>query len=352
MKNSCLLLLWLTLLLHACTKKEASPSSTAELTSFHLFAGQDPHPVPPAGGNIDIRMPDTMVTGQNLIALFTLSKGATAIANGVDQVSGQTQNNFEQDLQYKVVSADGTVQRHWNIRATNNDSTLGWGLGHFVNFSETQDKAYEWYIDQGTTGTCALQNCGPSSVTMAIKWADPAFTGSARDARAACHSSGGWWYTNDVDNYLTDNQVPHAIIALSDQEAQTAAIMANILDKGQILILCIDMNGIRPATDPGFHVDRFYTAAPNWGHFFVVKGYDRVDQALFFEVYDPYSFGYVNTNGSLKGKNRFYRAADLAAASSHWWNYAIVIAPKGQAVSTTALQRDVNPAHIRHAHSL
>src|ERR1700709_2907715 len=73
-----------------------------------------------------------------------------------------------------------------------------------------------WYIDQSTSGNFAGINCGPASVTMAIKWADVDFTKTALDARMTYEVSGGWGYTNDIDSYLTDNHITHAIVALTN----------------------------------------------------------------------------------------------------------------------------------------
>jgi hypothetical protein len=90
----------------------------------------------------------------------------------------------------------------------------------------------------------------------------------------------------------------------------------------------------------------------NWGHFFVIKGYQVIDQELFFQIYDPYSFGEVYSDYTLKGKNRFYRSEDVAGSAFAWWNYAFVIAKKGQNLAGDAIRRAVDPATIIHAHSL
>lgn len=45
----------------------------------------------------------------------------------------------------------------------------------------------------------------------------------------------------------------------------------------------------------------------------------------FFEIYDPYSYGERYADGSLKGKDRYYKAADLDLATNNWWDYAIVV---------------------------
>jgi hypothetical protein len=186
---------------------------------------------------------------------------------------------------------------------------------------------------------------------MAIKWADPDFTKTALDARMTYEVSGGWWFTGDIDSYLTDNQVSHSIIALTDHADSTAVILKQQLMNQQIIILCLDMNHVRATMDPMYRTDKFYTTTPAWGHFIVLKGYKIADGELFFEAYDPYSFGLENDDNSLKGINRYYRFEDLAAACLPWWNYAFVIAKKGATLSLDAVNRKLNPAHVPTAHS-
>jgi hypothetical protein len=76
------------------------------------------------------------------------------------------------------------------------------GLGMESTKEVSNEVKYEWYIDQGNTGQFSGVNCGPTSVTMAIKWADESFTGTPETARAMYHPSGGWWYTDNIIGYL------------------------------------------------------------------------------------------------------------------------------------------------------
>ncbi len=83
-----------------------------------------------------------------------------------------------------------------------------WGLGAPQFGYAHLDRAYEWYIDQADTGSSSENNCGPSSVTMALKWYDQAFSKTAEDARKTYPRDGGWWYTSDIINYLRLYLVP------------------------------------------------------------------------------------------------------------------------------------------------
>lgn len=85
-----------------------------------------------------------------------------------------------------------------------------WGFGALENDYRHLDKPYEWYIDQADTGAASGNNCGPSSVTMAIQWYDRTFSKTAEDARNWSYGwrGNGWWYTSDIINYLNLYGVP------------------------------------------------------------------------------------------------------------------------------------------------
>lgn len=196
-----------------------------------------------------------------------------------------------------------------------------YGLGKSLTNEASNNVDYEWYIDQSTSGPHSLVNCGPASVTMAIKWFDQSFVGTAQDARNVYHSSGGWWYTNDIIAYLNNHGVYNRTIEL-DQISN----LKTEIDAGNIIIICLDMFHVDTERDPENHVNKFYTASSlGWGHFMVVKGYKEVDGNLFYETYDPYSFTSSYPTGGLRGKDRFYSSANLNTATNYWWDYAIVI---------------------------
>jgi hypothetical protein len=196
-----------------------------------------------------------------------------------------------------------------------------YGLGNIVNSEISNNTSYEWYRDQMNTGNCSSVNCGPTSVTMSIKWFDENFSKTPEDARSIYWRDGGWWYTSDINNYLDMYSVYHKTISLLNSHSLTDEI-----DNGNIMILCLDMYYIRSQSNSFWHVDKFYPTAGNgWGHFIVVKGYKEVDNEVFFEIYDPYSMGLKYDNDELKGKNRYYRSDDIMLATDKWWKYAIVI---------------------------
>ena len=41
-----------------------------------------------------------------------------------------------------------------------------WGLDGTLVSTQSNDRPYYWYVDQGNTGTCSGVNCGPASTTI------------------------------------------------------------------------------------------------------------------------------------------------------------------------------------------
>jgi len=296
--------------------------------------------------SVNITFPETFHEANLLAAHFLLSEGALASVNGVIQVSGQTKNNYELPFSYTVGAENKKHILEWKISAVNNPHTFSWGLGRFQESTRSNNKDYEWYLDQNNTGVHSYNNCGPASTTMAAKWSNQTFSKTPVDARAAYRPEGGWWYTSDIDKYLKDNTIPHFFIGLSSTFTGTQEIITSKLDEGYIIILCLDMYYVRAEGNTNHRVDKFYMAnTSGWGHFIVVKGYKTVDGQFFYEAYDPYSLGKVYSDGVLKGRNRHYRSSDIFDATSKWWNYAIAVAATGiKKASFTGL----DPAIIPH----
>jgi hypothetical protein len=197
-----------------------------------------------------------------------------------------------------------------------------YGLGKKFHKGHSNNVTYNWYYDQMNTGAYASVNCGPTSVTMAIKWANENSNKVPSDARNTYRQSGGWWYTSDIINYLNQNSINNYTIKID----QIDSIQSQI-NLGNIVILNLDMYYIRREEISNWHIDKFYGTGYTygWGHFIVIKGYKIVDDKIYYEVYDPYSFGLKYNNDTLKGENRYYRSDDLNRAVINWWNYAIIV---------------------------
>jgi len=196
-----------------------------------------------------------------------------------------------------------------------------YGLGKKLFHEEDNTALYPWYFDQANSGAYSNFNCGPASVTMAAKWANENFNNSVETARNYYPNGGGWWYTNDIINYLNLNNITNWTIPLTSTQ-----VLKEEIDNDHIIILCLDMFYVTYTGEPEYRAHKFYvTSNPAWGHFIVLKGYKEIDNQIFFEVYDPYSWGNKYRDQTFKGMNRYYTASDLDMATQIWWDYAIVV---------------------------
>jgi len=224
-------------------------------------------------------------------------------------------------LSYTVYDGQTYVTAHKDIQLPILTEIRSWGLGRELKKEISNNVDYDWYLDQQNTGLYSEDNCGPTTVTMASKWYNKQFSESPEDARNTYRSSGGWWTTADITNYLEKFSVNHYILELNNSDT-----LINELEKGNIIILCLDMSYIQESTNDEWRVDKFYSSRYGGaGHFIILKGYKLVDNQLFFETYDSNSLGAFYEDKSLKGRDRYYRFIDIDKATNNWWDYAIIV---------------------------
>jgi len=342
-----LIVVYLLFVFVSCEKDEPVYNTQTDFLEYTLIEKESQVEINSDEKTILINFPEDVINADELIAEFSISEGASVFVGNVMQFSGITANNFEMPFTYEVTAEDGNTISNWHLTSTNNDYTISLGLGGFQKITLSNNRDYDWYFDQANTGTFSDVNCGPTSTTMAAKWSDPDFSFSPEHARKTYRPEGGWWYTDDIDNYLTDLEIPHEFISLSNNATGTQQKIISQLDVGNIVILCLDMYYISNETNKKWHVDKFYkTYSKDWGHFIVVKGYKQVDGSVFFEVYDPYCYRQTYSDGSFKGKNRFYRGSDIYKATSIWWNYAIVVSEKGSGLPVQNLLKKSEIPHM------
>ena len=328
-----LLLLFSAIFLLGACKKEGSEktlSSDANILAFTLTEQLADTDILDHSQTVNVTFTPDVIEAYDFNFELLLSEGAVASIGNSLLLNGLSGYDFDAPFFIDVTAEDTRTFKKWEIVPSNNTVNKEWGLGGFQKQSESNNRDYDWYLDQAYTGTHSDFNCGPTATTMAAKWSNESFSLSPEDARAAYRPGGGWWYTGDIGNYLTDNNVNHHFIPLSNNYTGTANILKQNIDAGNIAIICLDMYYIRSAVNNNYHADKFFSASsPDWGHFILLKGYKEVDNQYFFEIYDPYCYNKTYDDGSLKGKDRFYRANDLFDAISIWWNYSIIITPSG-----------------------
>jgi hypothetical protein len=215
-----------------------------------------------------------------------------------------------------------------------------YGLGSTVLSGKSLNKNYNYYYDQFDGSQYQYINCGPAVTTMAIKWADSAFSKKPADARNIIPENGDWWYTSDIVSYLRRNQVNSSTVPFTSANGDN--VITTSIDNNDLVILCLDMYYASYNPIATQHTNKFYTTnAPRWGHFLLVKGYKRVDKNLYYEIYDPYTDHETYNDNSPKGKDRYYLNSTITAATDAWWKYAIIVAQKGSTV-TSSISHQVN----------
>ncbi|NOU58704.1 hypothetical protein [Marinifilum caeruleilacunae] len=248
----------------------------------------------------------------------------------------------ESEISVQLVIDDGKNDEILQKRVTIppfNDHIAEWGLGEQSINRKSNDQEYNWYFEQSNTGQYSSENCGPSCVTMALKWAIKDWDKDVEHARSQYHPFGGWWWTYDIIDYLNVNDVTNKTVPFNTQQN-----IRKYLDDGLIAILCIDMHQVRLESKPEHRIDKYYETRPEWGHFIIVKGYRQTDKDVFFEIYDPGGRAKMYEDGSFKGKNRYYRERDLMNAAHVWWKYAIIVSR-----SLIKTKSAVDPNTIEHA---
>jgi len=249
---------------------------------------------------------------------ISISSSTLSMASVILPINDQA---FNTDILLEVSDGKLTSTISQTVLIPTWNQLQSYGLGKELTKEFSDNTKYEWYYDQGNSGAFSSINCGPTVVTMASKWANQAFSKTPLDARNTYRPNGGWWYNEDIFNYLNDNSVNHYTIALTDIN-----LLKEKIETGSIVILCLDMYYTEYQSADSYHVNKFYnTSASGWGHYIIIKGYKEVDGATFFEAYDPYSLGREYSDNSLKGKDRYYNANGLNNATDRWWDYAIII---------------------------
>jgi len=259
---------------------------------------------------------DFITTGRALLEIGgkPVEPGSTVDLSGVSQLV--------------LKSADGSTRSY----ALKKSSVFEeFGMGKNQEKFQSLNRSYSFYLDQFGTGTHQYINCGPTVVTMALRWSDSTFRQSATDARNAVRPEGGWWYTNDIYDYLRKYGVTplYYPLAVNLTRSEYEARIASLIDAGLLAVLCLDMYYVKENPAPAERTNRFYAAnSKDWGHFILVKGYKVIDGKMWLEIHDPYSIDKKYTNGQFKGDRRYYDPAEIKKATDVWWPYAIVVPRK------------------------
>lgn len=192
------------------------------------------------------------------------------------------------------------------------------GLGKVETQRVSNDRDYEWYIDQLDTGDNYKNNGGLTVALMAAQWASKDKKFTVEDARRLYYPGGDKWDIYTVEGYLNSNKISTETI-----EDLTVISLRNIIEDGNIVVLNVDCKKLPFNSNDNNVVNRFDNTLKE--NFIIVKGYRVVDEKLYFEVYDPYSLGRKYKNGMIKGKDRYYSSEALIGAYNALETKGIVV---------------------------
>lgn len=334
-----LLLLLLGFALSNCKKannKSEAPATNQQqksaLNNFESFAvnGQlfDAE-INVAQKNVLVMLPQE-TSKQNLAITFKISAKATASINNTPVTSGALVN-LTNPVPFIITAEDGSAVTY-TITAKNKLDY--YGLGTILTEEKSLNRTYNYYIDQMDGSRFQSINCGPTVTSMAMRWADASSKVTPEELRNQIRSTGGWWYTSDIQTYLTGSGIKNSYVSA----ANLANTVKTAIDNNNLLILCLDMYPVTRNTIDYQHTEKFYnTATTDWGHFLLVKGYKIVNNTFYLEINDPNSNNVTyTTDGQLKGRDRYYSAAALKTGVDIWWPYAIVVQAKGSTTTVTS----------------
>ncbi len=183
------------------------------------------------------------------------------------------------------------------------------------------NRDYEWYIDQTTTGKYWDVNCAVATIVMAGKWYDKDFNTSVRDYREHYVQEKRGLYASDQRIFLKSEGIP-----FTEKRYGTVDDMLKPLDEGNILLAAVDMGRIVYNDKPDSRIGKYGRLGMNSFHAFVIKGYVYLDEVLYFIVYDPANQAEYYSDNTPKGKDRLFNADEVGTAISlHERAYFVIL---------------------------
>lgn len=183
-----------------------------------------------------------------------------------------------------------------------------WGLKGEQTESVSNDRDYDWYIDQYSTGLYGNVNCVPTSVTMALKWVNKDYSGTVEELRNEYVNrydlQSGW-----INNYALRALRENGAECFLTEYNLTEEKLKNYIKEGNIVLTNLNTGAITYNPNSEERVGHRFDGASD--HMLIVKGYKVVDGKLYFELYDPSSAGQKYNDGTYIGVNRYYLGSEL-----------------------------------------
>lgn len=227
----------------------------------------------------------------------------------------------------KGFNRDGYLKRE--LDANGKPLLEQWGLKGKLTESVSNDRDYEWYIDQGNTGAYSDVNCVPASCIMALRWADKDFPMTVEEARndyIKRYNQKAGWYNNQTIRFLRENGLRCSIKEYGTEgKSFDEEDIKNALKEGKIIVLNFEVDKLTKSSSMEDREGRIQGFVGESRHEIVIKGYRIVDGVTYLEAYDPGSMGKKRNDGTYAGKNVYYKAQDVIKGVEAAWGCYIVV---------------------------
>lgn len=179
------------------------------------------------------------------------------------------------------------------------------GLGKTETESISNDKSYDWYINQYDTGKYSNVNSGPAAIAMAIKWTASSSNTSTADIRDTYKNGGAAWSISAISSYLKNSNIKYNSCDNVSEDS-----LKKEIKNGNILIVNLNPQYINYNSSSDSKIGRFHVVEGNT-YTVVIKGYKVIDSKTYFEIYDSFNSNQNNSDASPKGKNNYYPAIEV-----------------------------------------
>ncbi|WBW98237.1 hypothetical protein [Oceanirhabdus sp. W0125-5] len=248
-----------------------------------------------------------LLFGDIIIQVVWDSKSNSFIASSIHTIEDFTSKNISLEIDniFSTFSLNYILVPDENDRKNmiTDEICKNYFLGEKVIFSKQNDISMNWYRGIDNLNDQYYLNGAHHTILMMLDWL-------YSDKQQFKHRPIHMFSENDR---LTDRSVKKAISAYSEHslypaEDITEELITHNLNNGHILILKINPSDISPQTNNKSHKNIYYNGTE---HYIIIKGFAIIDNCLYFTTYDPFSLNDQYTDGSYKGKNRFYQASDI-----------------------------------------
>jgi len=181
------------------------------------------------------------------------------------------------------------------------------------------NRNYNWYFDQKNTGSAESKNCGPTCAVMAAKWSNQNFNMSVVNARNSNPMNGQNWTMAAIQNFLDSHKIP--CTRFSDQISE--ATIRRHLNNKSIIIVIVNMKDIPLNNNSEQRTGKYYNLNEN--HVIIIKGFCKMDNKFYFEVYDPNTWEMYYSDGAPKGRDRYYLTNQVVASILNGKTHYIVV---------------------------